>query len=147
MKSLVWFTLLLTALVVSMIAYTVFRGYTTCYWLRPGAVILINGSPVRGSVHQSDRAMIVTRRDKSLSHSYLVRLRDSVKQPVWDCRDWVAPRSPLLLSNHQNALCTFLPTDETPPPETMESPVGAAQMDAGRIEFKTHAGDVIRINR
>jgi hypothetical protein len=145
MKSLFWFTLLLTALVVSMIAHTVFRGYTTCYWLRPGAVILINGSPVRGSVHQSSRSMIVTRRD--ISHSYLVRLRDSVKQPVSDCRDWVAPRSPLLLSNHQNPLCTFWPMDDTEQPVTMESPSGPAQIDADRIEFKTRAGDVIRIDR
>ena len=87
MKSLAWFALLLTALVVSIIAYGVFRGYTTCYWLRSGAVILINGSPVNRSVHQSSRAMIVTRKDKTTSHSYLVGLRDSIKQPVLDCRD------------------------------------------------------------
>ncbi|MBZ5532970.1 MAG: hypothetical protein LAO20_16190 [Acidobacteriia bacterium] len=147
MKALLWLSLLLLVFAVLVVTYTVFHGYTTVFWFRPATVVNVNGRAVKGFVHQSTQAMIITRKDRGVSHSYLVGFRDTMKQPVLDCRTWVAPRSPILLSNHQRPLCLSWFFDDEAPPLTMESPVGAAKIDADHVEFRTRAGDVVRVNR
>src|SRR5579871_2884903 len=72
------------------ICYETANGYTHWYWRDFHASILVDGKPVRGSIHRSKIAIIITRRDVPNSHSYMIPTKDA-KSDILDCGDWAAP--------------------------------------------------------
>jgi hypothetical protein len=145
MKSFFWLALAFAGFLAAVVAYGIFQGYTTCFWLSPWAKVMVDGRDVKGYVHKSGRALIITRQDGAKPHSYLVGLRDDVKQTVLDCHQWIAPRSPMLLSNHQAPLCLSGLFDA--PAIGPEAPSGVSEVTGDHIEFKTRDGKTIRVNR
>ena len=132
---------LLVALVGLPVLYTISVGYTTVFLSRPRAEVSVNGQLVKGSVHESRRALIITRRDVAHRHSYFVIVGQG-RNPILDCGTWVAPRFPILLSNHQSPLCASWALDPVAQ-RASDSPAGDASVKAEEVEFRTQKGDVI----
>ena len=132
---------------VFVLGYTTFRGYTIWFWLRPTAKVLVDGQVIPGYVHQSSRAMIITRRDTTKLHSYLVVFRNDSKLPVLDCGSWIAPRSPLFPTNHEALLCAPRFFDDAARMPSSDAPQGIAEIGPDQIVFKTHNGNVVEVKR
>lgn len=68
----------------------------------PGRTIDVNGTAVHADLLIGRMSAVVTRRDKGKEHSYLLLYAGDVDQTgdigeVIDCRDWIAPRMPVLI--------------------------------------------------
>ena len=120
---------------------------TVCYWLKPNSQVLVNGRRVDGTVHQSSRAMIITRRDTTPPHSYILALGGSTTQHVVDCHNYVATRSPVILTNHQQAICLMWDFNIPEKDKSPDAASGAAEVAVDHIEFKTHDGKIISVDR
>ncbi len=147
MRTLLKISALFVGVVAVLVGYGIVKGYTVCYWLKPNSQVLVNGTRVKGTVHQSSRAMIITRRDTTPPHSYLLALGGETKQQVIDCQNYVATRSPMILINHQQAICLMWDVNIPEQDESPDAPSGAAQVAPDHVEFKTHDGKIIRVNR
>ena len=133
--------------VAALVSYGMVKGYTVCYWLKPHSQVLVNGRPVNGTVHQSSRSMIVTRRDTTPPHSYILALGGATKQPVVECHNYVASRSPVILTNHQQAICLMWDFNIPEQDKSPDAPSGAAEVAPNHVEFKTRDGKVIRVQK
>ena len=104
MKTFLKISSILVGIVVVLVGCGIVKGYTVCYWLKPNLQITVNGRPVNGTVHQSSQAIIITRRDTTPPHSYILTLGGATKQIVLECHNYVATRSPVILINHQELI-------------------------------------------
>lgn len=147
MRTFLQFGIILLVLFCFALLYGITRGYTAVYFVKPAATVRVDGRAVRAYVHRSRRAMIITRRDIQPAHSYLIPDWEgsSGHLPVFHCGSWVAPRSPVLLINHENPVCSSLSFEESP--LTTDSPTGPADVKGDHIEFRSVRGEVIWIAR
>lgn len=130
------------------VIYSTAKGYTTWFWRNPHAQVFVNGQRVPGYVHQSKRIIIVTRRETSKGHSYLIVLSEQFTPKILDCDvDWSAPPLPFFPMGHVNPPCLrvrFLgnTTIHNPP----EAPIGPLKVDrTTTFEFHTEDGKLVRV--
>ena len=75
-----------------------------------GRTIDVNGTAVRADLLIGRVSAVVTRRDKGKEHSYLLLYAGDVDQTgdigeVIDCRNWIAPRLPILIRTNTYPGC------------------------------------------
>jgi hypothetical protein len=124
------------------IFYSSAKGYTSWFWRNFHAVVLVDGQPVRGYIHQSKSTLIITRRDTSNPHSYMITNKDS-EAYILDCGNWAAPSFFVFGINHVNPPCVreILDASISAP----DSPHNPTIVQNGALEFHTKNGRTIKV--
>jgi hypothetical protein len=108
--------------------------------------VAVNGVTVDGEVLVGRAFAIVTRRDRGKEHSYLLFYEGDVDQTgdigrVIDCREWIAPRLPILIETLTYPNCNMRSHNNV---NTHRMSLVAKD---GSPQFLTQDGDVISIRK
>ena len=106
----------------------------------------VNGAVVDGGVLVGRAFAVVTRRDKGKEHSYALFYEGDVDQTgdmgrVIDCREWIAPKLPILIETRNYPMCKVRPHARA---SGSRLPLTAKN---GAPQFLTVDGDVISIRQ
>ena len=103
----------------------------------------VNGAVVDGDVLVGRAFAVVTRRDKGKEHSYALFYEDQTGDMgrVIDCREWIAPRLPILIETRTYPICKVRSHDMS---KGSHLPLTAKN---GAPQFPTADGDVIAIRQ
>jgi hypothetical protein len=106
------------ALFALLIVHEVFySAYTDYFVLDPGPKLYINGKAVSGWLHRSIKGHNLILTLNRLKHeSYWITMPEERGGSVRSCRDWAAPRFPLIAIGDVNPPCFFIVVSESPAP-------------------------------
>lgn len=108
--------------------------------------IEVNGTPVKGEVLRNRFTAIVTRRDAGKKHSYQLSFEGDTDftgdmGQVVDCREWVAPKWPLLIETRDYPPCkhpVYGPTYRRWPLMSRENSMQFVTKDQSTISVVIH---------
>jgi hypothetical protein len=114
-----WWLVLVLALVVFLVGvfYLIYTGQVGFFVLNRRAAIAVDGARVKGDVLEMQFYALVTIREQGKQHTYLlmfagdVDMEGDIGQAV-DCRQWIAPRVPVLIATQSYPPCDRVPGDE-----------------------------------
>jgi hypothetical protein len=123
------------------IVYSTANGYTTWYVRKRHSEIFVNGRQVPGYIHESKHALIATRRDTVVPHSYLI----SFHRPgsVLDCGDWSAPSFPVFATGDVSPPCVVTIGNQAVY-SAPEAPATTVKIIGMTMLFRTRDGKQIR---
>jgi hypothetical protein len=108
--------------------------------------VAVNGVTVDGEVLVGRTFVVATRGDKGKEHSYLLFYAGDVDQRgdmgiVIDCREWIAPRLPILIETHTYPNC------KAPSRNSENTHRMSLLAKGGSPQFLTQDGEVISIRK
>jgi hypothetical protein len=110
-----WWLVLVVALVVLLvgISYLVYSGQVGFFILNKRAVIAVDGVQVKGDVLEMRFYSLVTIREPGKERTYLLMFAGDVDMEgdighAIDCRQWIAPRVPVLLATQSYPPCDWV---------------------------------------
>jgi len=89
-----------------------FFSLTAYFVIVPHATVYANDKPTSGWLHKGGKGelFILTRDEAGKRNSYWIDTRESVYHGVRDCRNWAAPKFPLVEIGDVNPPCFSFPT-------------------------------------
>jgi hypothetical protein len=114
-----WWIVIVLALVVFLVgvSYLIYSRQVDVFILNRRAAIAVDGVRVKGDVLETQSYALVTIREQGKERTYLlmfagdVDMEGDIGQAV-DCRQWIAPRVPVLIATQSYPPCDWASGDE-----------------------------------